>query len=158
MADLGTTQKEAWAAMLVAHSTITRKIDRILAAENLLSLQVYDVMLALEEAPDQRLRMGELADQVVFDPSSLTRLIDRLAKQGLVCREAHPNDKRSIFCCITPKGLEARERTWPRYRELLQEHFGKHISEGCAAKIRDGLMKAAGPNIRLSKINNSPKA
>jgi DNA-binding MarR family transcriptional regulator len=152
------THKEAWGTFLVAHASLTRKIDKVLQAEGLLSFQVYDVLLALEDAPDSRLRMSDLAEVVVFDPSSVTRLIDRLEAQGLVRRVAHPTDRRSVFACITEKGLEARKRTWPRYSELIQEHFGRFLTEADALVMRDGLMRTLGGNARLEALGFRPPA
>lgn len=139
---IGQAQKEAWGALLLAHAALTRAIDRQLVSEGYLSLQVYDVLLALEDAPDQRMRMSDLANCVVFDQSSLTRLIDRLEKKGYVRREGHPTDRRSIFAVLTHEGLEARKTSWPRYSELLQEHFGRHLNESAAHHLSSALNKA----------------
>ncbi|MFZ4508116.1 MAG: MarR family winged helix-turn-helix transcriptional regulator [Fimbriimonas sp.] len=127
--------KMAWGGLLVAHARLTRSIDATLQAEGFLSLDVYDVLLALEDSPDQRMRLCELAHRVIFSPSGLTRMLDRLEKAGWVRREAHPSDRRSLLAVLTAEGLAARERTWPRYRDLIQEHFGRHLSSEESAQM-----------------------
>lgn len=146
-APLGQAQKEAWGAFLLGHAALTRRMNRILQAEGKLSLQVYDLLLALEDAPGQRLRMSDLAACLAFDASSLTRLVDRLAELGFVCRESHPTDRRSVHACLTPLGLQARIDSWPMYRELIQEHFGRHLDDRAAQILRDALNTARGGDL-----------
>ncbi|HRJ26250.1 MAG TPA: MarR family transcriptional regulator [Fimbriimonadaceae bacterium] len=141
MRELGQLQKEAFAQVLITHALLTRIIDKALTDEGFVSLQVYDVLLALEDAPGQRLRMIDLAERMVFSPSGLTRLIDRLVEAGWVDREANLKDRRSVYAVLTPAGLAERERTWPRYRELIQEQFGQYLSDRAAKAVRDGLAK-----------------
>lgn len=139
MSDWRQAKKEAWDALLLTHATLTRKIDRALGSEKKLSIQVYELLATLERAEEGRMRMSDLAASLVFDASSLTRLVDRLEAQGYVRREAHPNDRRSVFCVITPAGRKARSETEGRYRELVQEHFGRHLDEDLAATVSGAL-------------------
>jgi len=125
---LGVAQKAAFGGWLLVHAKATRSINSQLELEGLIPFELYDVLLALEEAPEHRLRMSELADAVVFSPSGLTRLVDRLERMGFVQREPHPTDKRSFHAVITEQGLQARSDAWPRYSELIQEHFGAYLT------------------------------
>lgn len=129
---------------MLAHSTATRTIDAALRAEGLPSLEVYDVLLALEDAPGRRMRMVDLAEAVVFSPSGLTRLIDRMEAAGLVSRQACPGDRRAVHIVLNPEGLKARESAWPRYAELIQTHFAQHLTLQEAAQIAEGLFKVVG--------------
>lgn len=140
MSALGDLQKKAWGALLVAHATLTRKLDAALRHRGLPSLEVYDVLLALEDAPNRRMRMVDLAEAVVFSPSGLTRLIDRMQTAGLVERHACPSDRRAIHVAITERGLKTRAESWPAYAELVEEHFGCHLSDEEA----DGVGRALG--------------
>lgn len=139
---LGQNQKEAWGALLLGHAAFTRVIDKQLAAAGCISLQVYDVLLALEDSPGRRMRMTDLSEAVVFDPSSLTRLIDRLEKQGLVRRELHPTDRRCVLAVLTDEGLRAREEAWPVYRELVHAVFGRYITDACAKQMSKSIFRA----------------
>jgi DNA-binding MarR family transcriptional regulator len=47
-----------------------------------LPLTWYDVLVQLSEADDHRLRMQELAGKVLLSKSGLTRLIDRMEREG----------------------------------------------------------------------------
>ena len=71
-----------------AHAAAVGAIERDLAADGHIPLIWYDVLVALAEAPDERLRLHELADRVVLSRSGLTRLVDRLERRG--CSAAPP--------------------------------------------------------------------
>src|SRR5437762_3125682 len=75
---------EAWKGLLLAHATLVEQIDREMARVNLLPLDWYDALLALEDSPNHRMKMSELADQVLLSKSGLTRLVDRLEAKGYI--------------------------------------------------------------------------
>ena len=76
----------AWRGMLRAHSQLVRTLDAELAREHDLPLSSYEVLLFLNDSDDGRMRMSELADSVLLSRSGLTRLVDRLERQGLLKR------------------------------------------------------------------------
>ena len=67
-----------WRAFLLAHARVARRLDEELRAEHDLSFAEYDALLTIAQAPGRRIRMGQLADEVVLSKSGVTRLIDRL--------------------------------------------------------------------------------
>lgn len=135
--ELAPAQKRAWIAFFVAHGRLTKRIDEDLAAANCVSLDVYDVLLALEEAPDHRMRMSDLAEKVLFSRSGVTRLVDRLEKLGYIRRVRCPMDRRACHAMLTPEGLAAREAAWPVYRKAIADYFAVHVNEEEAAVIAD---------------------
>ncbi|ROT33759.1 MarR family winged helix-turn-helix transcriptional regulator [Micromonospora sp. HM5-17] len=54
--------------------------------------------------------MRELADRMSCEPSNATFVVDRLEKQGLIERRAHPTDRRARHLVLTPQGTALRER------------------------------------------------
>ena len=79
---LSQQQLAVWRAFLKAHALVVERIDHDLVATERLPLSSYDVLIELYEAPEQRLRMHELAERVVLSRSGLTRLVDRLEAEG----------------------------------------------------------------------------
>ena len=75
-----------WQAFLRAHARVTRRLDEDLRANHGMSLAEYDALFQLSQAPERRLRMSKLADQVLLSRSGVTRLIDRLVENGSVER------------------------------------------------------------------------
>jgi DNA-binding MarR family transcriptional regulator len=104
--DLSEQQMLAWRQFLRAHALVTRRLEADLLAEQRLPLASYDVLVQLVEAPDRRLRMSQLAERVLLSRSGLTRLVDRLEREGLVRREACDSDARGLFTVLTPEGLD----------------------------------------------------
>ena len=105
----------AWRGFLVSHAELVRRLDAELIADHGLSLAAYDALLFLHRAPDHRLRMTDLGRQVLFTPSGISRLIDRLELDGLVRRAPGPNDGRERLAELTELGLE-------RLREAAVTH------------------------------------
>lgn len=122
-------QHKSWGALLIAHAKATARVGQRVEAEGGLPLDWYDVLLVLEYAPDNHLRMGELAEHVTLSRSGLTRLIDRIEAAGLVERHLCPSDRRAFETVLTPKGREAREKSWPIYARAIAEEFGSRYSE-----------------------------
>ena len=115
--------------MLRAHSELTRALDAQLAREHKLPLSSYEVLLFLADAPDGRMRMSELAESVLLSRSGLTRLVDRLEREGLLKRERCESDARGLFAEITPEGRrlfdDARRTHLDGVRALFLDRFSR---------------------------------
>jgi DNA-binding MarR family transcriptional regulator len=83
---LNSLELDAWRGMLRVHSTLVKKLDTELVAAHGLGLTSYEVLMFLADAPDQRMRMHDLAASIVLSRSGLTRLADRLERDGLIRR------------------------------------------------------------------------
>jgi DNA-binding MarR family transcriptional regulator len=118
-----------WRTFLTAHAAAIDRIERDLAEEGLMPLSWYDVLLALYEAPERKLRMHELAHAILVTRGGLTRLVARIEGAGLLRREPDPSDGRGLYAVRTEEGLEALRRTWPTYARGIAEHFGKHLND-----------------------------
>src|SRR5699024_10679147 len=75
-----------WRDMLFSHSAIVQKLGDDLSEQAGLTLAQYDVLLKLLECPEDAMRMGELAEDVLVTTSGLTRVVDKLETAGLVTR------------------------------------------------------------------------
>jgi len=134
----------AWRAFLRAHAAAVGRIERDLAAsEPELPLTWYDVLVALVGAPERRLRLRELAREVLLSRSGLTRLVDRLEAASLLRREPDPSDRRGAFAILTDAGYEALRRTWPLYARGIQERFAQHLEDDEATILARALQRVA---------------
>ena len=109
---------DAWGALLRVHAALVPLLDRELQAKHHLPLAWYDVLLELNYGPDRRLRMSELGERVTLSRTRVSRLVDEMTAAGLVGREANPDDRRSAYAVLTPKGRtpcfgRPRRPTWP---------------------------------------------
>ncbi|GCE31259.1 MarR family transcriptional regulator [Dictyobacter alpinus] len=126
---LNRTQLKAWRTFITAHATVIDLIERNLAEAKQLPLSSYDVLLALVEAPNRRLRMNELAHAVVLSRSGLTRLVDRLEQEGFLKRDRTGPDRRATYAVLTLKGFRAFRQAWPIYAQGIEKHFAQHLTE-----------------------------
>ena len=117
-----------WRSFLRAHAHLTRLLEADLLAEHDMPLAVYDVLVQLSEAPERRLRMTELADRVLLSRSGLTRLVDRLEKDGLVERAACPGDARGTLAVLTETGLARLREAAPTHLRGIDEHVTKVLT------------------------------
>jgi DNA-binding MarR family transcriptional regulator len=120
---------QAWRGMLRAHAALTRELDAELTREHGLPLSSYEVLLFLADSEAGRMRMSELADSVLLSRSGLTRLVDRLERQGLLKRERCESDARGLFAEITPEGRRvfdaARQTHLDGVRRLFLSRFSR---------------------------------
>lgn len=112
-----------WRAFLRAHARITRWLEAELITEQRLSLAAYDVLVQLAEAPERQLRMTELAEAVLLSRSGVTRLVDRLERAGLVCRERADGDGRGVVAVLTDRGLDRLRSAADTHLSGISRHF-----------------------------------
>jgi DNA-binding MarR family transcriptional regulator len=99
----------AWRGLLRVHAGLVRELDAELQAAHGLPLHEYEVLLTVDNASAGRLRMTELASSVLLSQSGLTRLVDRLERDGLVERERCTADRRGFHVRLTGRGRELLE-------------------------------------------------
>ena len=128
----------AWRALLQGHAALVERIGRAVSASGGVSLDSYDVMLALSKAPGGRLKMGELACHVTLSRSGLTRLVDRMEASGLVARELAAGDRRSFEAFLTAEGEAAFKATWPLYARAIAQALAP-LSDAEAQQLADWL-------------------
>lgn len=142
------THLRAWRLFLTANTKIINAIDTQLGAADQIPLHWYDVLIELYEAPDQQLRMSDLAERVLLTRSGLTRLVDRLEKAGHLIREIDPDDRRGFYAKITPSGIGAMRQAWPIYAQGIATLFAQHLSEEEATILAAAFERMLGDSSR----------
>ena len=113
----------AWRGLLEAHSTLVAELDAELVRAHGLPLTSYEVLMYLGDAPGGKLRMGELADRLLLSRSGITRLVDRLAHQGLIERERCKDDGRGYYALLTDAGSRLLASARPDHLNGVRRHF-----------------------------------
>src|SRR3954447_14728358 len=119
----------AWRGFLRVHAALVKSLDAELASAHDLPLSSYEVLLTLESAPGHKRRMSELADSVLLSRSGMTRLVDRLERDGLLERDHCTDDGRGCFAVLTEKGAEVLSEARPTHLDGVRERFLVHFSE-----------------------------
>lgn len=108
--------------MLEVHSELISRLDSELERDHGLPLTSYEVLMYLADGGG-KLRMGELADRLLLSRSGITRLVDRLERQGLVTRERCTDDGRGFFALLTDAGRRKLAAARPAHLAGVREHF-----------------------------------
>jgi DNA-binding MarR family transcriptional regulator len=124
-----------WRRFLLAHARLERLLDDDLRAEHDLSLAEYDVLLQLAEAPGRRLRMHQIADRVLLSRSGVTRLIDRLVRDGSVERDPCITDARGAEAVLTEAGLRRLRTASLTHLRGIEDHFVEAIAPDDLAAV-----------------------
>lgn len=135
--ELAPEELAAWRGLLRVHSALVKALDAELLAEHDLPLTSYEVLINLQAAPGHRRRMAELAEGVLLSRSGMTRLVDRLERDGLIERDACTEDGRGMFAVLTDKGEELLSRARRTHLDGVRERFLQHFD-------RDELEQLAG--------------
>jgi DNA-binding MarR family transcriptional regulator len=124
---LSPAELRAWRGMLRVHSRLVKVLDARLDEDHGLPLTSFEVLVHLSEADDERMRMCDLAESILLSRSGLTRLVDRLERDGLLERVACDDDARGSYAKLTAAGreklAEARVSHLEGVRSLYLEHF-----------------------------------
>jgi DNA-binding MarR family transcriptional regulator len=130
---LDARELRAWRGLLRAHTALVKALDAELEAAHGLQVSSYEVLMYLADAEDQRMRMCDLASTILLSRSGLTRLVDRLARDGLLERVACTDDARGAFAKLTPAGRQklqaARATHLAGVRALFVDRFTREELE-----------------------------
>jgi DNA-binding MarR family transcriptional regulator len=127
----------AWRGLLRAHACLAKRLDAELEQAHGLPMTSYEVLYHLEEATGGRMRMCELAEQAQLSRSGLTRLVDRLEREGLLERCSCEHDARGSYACLTPAGRERLEAARGTHLAVVREHFFSRFSESELSLLAD---------------------
>ncbi len=93
---LDAEEQAAWRAYLDGTRMLLNELERRLEADAGISMTDYELLVRLSEAPDQRLRMRDLADATLSTRSGVTRAVTRAEKAGWVRRVECEDDRRGM--------------------------------------------------------------
>ncbi len=134
-----TPHGEAWGALTRTHAAVSQRLQEALAQGDYPPLPWYEVLAAVAEAPEQRLRMGDLAEALVITRGGLTKLVDRLVKAGLLERTFCESDRRVSYATLLPAGVRMLEDMRPVIVGELELAFSANLSVKQANELRDNL-------------------
>jgi MarR family transcriptional regulator, 2-MHQ and catechol-resistance regulon repressor len=105
-----------------AFSGLASRLGAHLAEHGLASVE-FEVLLRLARSPGRQLRMTDLSTQTSLTTSGVTRVIDRLAREALVCRRACETDRRASYAFVTDAGLARLDAMLPSHLAMIEQWF-----------------------------------
>ncbi len=133
--------RQAWIDLHRAHRLLLERVESALKQAGLPPLDWYDVLLELRRDDESGLRQYQLGERVLLSKHNLSRLIDRLEKNGLVRREACAEDGRGNLIRITAAGERTLEGMWPVYGDAIESTFGARLARDEAVELSRVLAK-----------------
>jgi DNA-binding MarR family transcriptional regulator len=131
MGETGRTERSGLFAVLHTSGVLEGRLESKLAEVGL-SLPKLAALCQLTAAGES-LPLGQLAERLACVKSNVTQLVDRLVADGLVSREADPNDRRSRLAILTDAGRAAYARGSQIQADSEREMFGALTSDEAAA-------------------------
>ena len=138
---------DTWRLFLETFALVMRNLERRIKEDQALPATWFDVLLHLHEAPESRLRIGELVESLVLTPSNGTRLFDRLEQAGYLRREAIPKDRRGAYIVMTEEGNAAFMDALPGNRSRVDRVFLSHLSDNDFRALHRALSKVYTANL-----------
>ena len=129
----------AWARLVRAQQTVLGAVERDLKSAGFPPLAWYDVLLELTRAADGRLRPYEIEQKTLLAQYNLSRLLDRLERDGLIHRETCPDDARGQWIVVTEQGRALQEKMWKAYAPAIQRHVGDRLDDKAASALGELL-------------------
>jgi len=114
-------EQRAWRGLLRMTSQLNARANRLLQEEYGISLADYEVLVALSEAPEDRLRVFEVADALAWEQSRVSHQLARMQRRGLITREGCATDARGAFAVLTTVGRATIERAAPAHVEQVRQ-------------------------------------
>ena len=148
---LSPEEEAAWRALARAIIVVPKVLGAALEAEHNLTMAEYFVLMNLSEEPEGALRMSELASRGSLSVSGMSRVVDRLVRNGQVERVRCPSDARGYLAVLTPIGASRLAAAYPTHLRTVRENVIDHLAgmdlPALAERIGRFAEQEPGPNL-----------
>ncbi|AGL18963.1 MarR family winged helix-turn-helix transcriptional regulator [Actinoplanes sp. N902-109] len=134
-AALGARQLAAYFALMEVSSLLQHAVDEHLRADGDLSWVQFQVLATLGDTAEGRMRMTDLADQVVYSRSGLTYQAGLLEKRGLITRGSDPEDERSVMVTLSKAGRALVARVLPGHVAVVRQMLFDSLDDDDVAQL-----------------------
>ena len=117
-----------------------------------MSVNELDVLITLDNAPDRRLRMSDLAQSAMLSSGGLTRLVGRLESRGLVERIPDSDDGRSFHAALTKDGSQGLAEARVTHDDVIEELLSARLT---ASEVHS-LSRALGRTLEPQRVYRNP--
>jgi DNA-binding MarR family transcriptional regulator len=130
-----------WTSLVSANRILLDDIEDALKNEGLPKLSWYDALLEIEKTDGTGIRPYELKERLLLPQYGMSRLLDRIAKAGLIDRLDVEDDGRGQIIRLTQKGRNIRKAMWPIYAAALTRSVESHFSQAEVTELARLLNK-----------------
>lgn len=126
----------AWTELCEMVDQVRTLLHRDLLATAGLTLAENLALCQVAMSPQRRLRMVDLAGNLVVAKSAVTKTVDRLEERGLLRRERDSEDRRTVYAVLTPEGEKVFEVARMAYLDSVHRHFAGRLGEPMLRQLR----------------------
>jgi len=128
----------AWVSLVHASSRLTQGLDAALQEDVGISMAEQDLLkqIAVNQGA---LTLTELARRIFLSKAGMTKMLDRLEKQGLLKRAPAPGDRRSLRVALTAKGRRILKRSQEVLLAYVAENMTAHLSTRQVKQLNQSL-------------------
>jgi DNA-binding MarR family transcriptional regulator len=116
----GVEEMRAVTSLMRTQQLVLGELDELLKPHRL-TFARYEALVLLTFSRKGSLPLGKMGSRLQVHPTSVTSIVDRLERDGLVRRRPHPEDRRTVLAEITDTGRELVRRATD---DLVGAHFG----------------------------------
>ena len=109
--------------LIEAHSRLSRQLGRALEEHAGIPHAWFEVLLRISRSEGRQISMSALAQQVALTNGGVTKLIDRMIRDGLVRRVPCPTDRRVYFAALTAHGHDTLDKATGLHAANLRRAF-----------------------------------
>ena len=142
---VGKYHEEMVYGIALMYTSIYDQIAAYLKKYRLMPAEMNVLMLIKHQGKERGLSLVDMGRRLIITAHNMTRLVQRLEKDGLVKRSGHLKDGRVNLITITVKGSKLLDDIWPGYDRKVQELAGRladHDQEIFAGLIQQWLKKS----------------
>ena len=145
---LSPEEEALWRAFSRVLLVVPRALEADLVRSSRLNFAEYHVLAYLSEQPGRSLRMSDLSGLSALSPSGMTRVVERLARQGLIDRRRSADDGRGQVAVLNDAGLERLQQAWPDHLESVRRRVMDQLADVDPKALTaafDGMVEACEP-------------
>lgn len=131
---------DAWMSLLRTQSRLLDLLEADLKRRVGITMPRFDVLVQLDRNGGS-LRFQRLADAILLSRSGLSRLVDRMQRDGLVARQEHPEDARGQVISLTPLGRKVLGKARAVHHANVQRWFMDQVGDAEAEVITVALRR-----------------
>jgi DNA-binding MarR family transcriptional regulator len=112
------SRRRAYLALVSASEALVEQFKKLFQSHGL-TLTQFNLLRLLLTGPESGETCGSLRDRMLRRVPDITRLVDRMEREGLVHRDRAKHDRRVVLIRVTAEGQRRCEAVYP---ELLKMH------------------------------------
>ncbi|WP_435736767.1 MarR family winged helix-turn-helix transcriptional regulator [Cellulosimicrobium sp. PMB13] len=119
---------ETWESLFRAQVALMRRLQSDPVWDDL-TMREYDVLFSLTKGPPDGMRLRDLNALILLSQPSLSRMVERLERRGLVDRSADPGDARGTLVRLTPLGAERQRAIGRAHARAIATYVGGALDD-----------------------------